>query len=447
MLNLQIISDSSKADIIMARLQTMLRVKIDILGDFDLGLKEVFEKRPAVVLIQEQITGVSAENAARHIQMLLGNGAPKFILMHEGNHSLQPIKGLFEYVVDLNMPAVKFFEDLLLILKLIYGDQWDRIFIRSADVASLKSDAQEPFSCVEAEETLVDELFSELHDETEPVEKSAAPIQTEPLPPLAVKVSQDSTAVQSNPRPVAIPIAPQNKNGENRTDQTSQVISKPLQPELTDSHEDILLSFEENYRADSSHLRTIVIIALIVVSVAGGWYALQQNPRLFSFLQNKQAEPKPSAIQPVVTPPAVAVTATADNNPQKAFSSTSRKQEKAVTEALPSFIPSGSRDLSFSENKPGWERYISGNHDFRLFRANGRIKAIQVLSYKKQPLTDSFLQSVLKEFAGDGELTKISSEQKQDVVLQRYQVSTRGEVLAYRKKSTGELVAFVVSKS
>ena len=85
MLNLLIISNSPKALQIQKFIQPLIKAKIDVVGDFDHGLKDVFEKRPATVIIQEQIAGVTGESVARHIQMLLGASAPTFILLHKGN--------------------------------------------------------------------------------------------------------------------------------------------------------------------------------------------------------------------------------------------------------------------------------------------------------------------------------------------------------------------------
>ena len=107
MVNLLFISNSSKIESIKNTLQPFLKVKIDIVGDFDYGLKDVFEKRPATVFIQDQIAGVTGESVARHIQMLLGSGAPLFIFMHDGSLKAKPIKGLFEYLIDLSLAEVK----------------------------------------------------------------------------------------------------------------------------------------------------------------------------------------------------------------------------------------------------------------------------------------------------------------------------------------------------
>ena len=163
MLNLLFISNSPKMDFIKKNLQTMFKVKIDVVTDFDHGLKDVFEKRPATIIIQDQISGVTGESVARHIQMLLGSGAPVFVLMHEGKARIKPIKGLFEHIVDLTQPDTKLFEDIQAILKTILGSEWEKNVIApkqntSAVVASF---ALPDDNSVDADR-LVDDFLSDL---------------------------------------------------------------------------------------------------------------------------------------------------------------------------------------------------------------------------------------------------------------------------------------------
>lgn len=163
MLNLLFISDNPKIEHIKNVLQPVLRVIIDIVPDFDHGLKDVFEKRPATVCIQDQIAGVSGERVARHIQMLLGSGAPTFILIHEGSGKANQIKGLFEYIVDLNQPEAKLAEEITRTLKILIGDQWNKIFIPPKQKAdSISSPALLPDQSRTDADKLVDDFLSDL---------------------------------------------------------------------------------------------------------------------------------------------------------------------------------------------------------------------------------------------------------------------------------------------
>jgi hypothetical protein len=163
MLNLLFISDSPKIEYVKKALQPMLKVVIDVVQDFDRGLKEVFDKRPATVCIQEHIAGVTGESVARHIQMLLGTGTPTFILIHEGSSKVKQIKGLFEYIIDLSQPEAKLAEEIQSTLKILIGDQWDRLYIPPKQAAASESFSEESSgeSRTDADK-LVDDFLSDL---------------------------------------------------------------------------------------------------------------------------------------------------------------------------------------------------------------------------------------------------------------------------------------------
>jgi len=165
MVNLLFISNSFKMDAIKNTLQPLLKVKIDIVTDFDFGLKEVFEKRPATVFIQDQIAGVTGESVARHIQMLLGSASPTFIFMHEGSTNAKPINGLFEHLIDLSLVEVKIVADIQATLKSILGSQWDRICIPpKIDRLAIRNAVSVPETSRAIADQLVDELLLDLGD-------------------------------------------------------------------------------------------------------------------------------------------------------------------------------------------------------------------------------------------------------------------------------------------
>jgi flagellar FliL protein len=162
MVNLLFISNSTKVDTIKNTLQPLLKVKIDVVADFDFGLKDVFEKRPATVFIQDQIAGVTGESVARHIQMLLGSGTPAFIYLHDGSSKAKPIKGLFEYLIDLSQTDVKILADIQSTLKSLLGPQWEKIFIPPKIEAVVNTDvAVTPVDSPVFADQLVDDLLSD----------------------------------------------------------------------------------------------------------------------------------------------------------------------------------------------------------------------------------------------------------------------------------------------
>lgn len=200
MLNLLFISDSPKVEYIKSVLQPVLKVIIDVVTDFDHGLKDVFEKRPATVCIQDQIDGVSGESVARHIQMLLGSGAPKFILIHSGNDKARAIKGLYEHLVDLSQSNDTLAEDIKSTLKSLLGDQWEKLYIPPKPTpASVRSSVAVPEESREDADKLVDDFLSDLETSGIVVVDDKPPVISAPD-----KVSMESSGVEQSETPPSL---------------------------------------------------------------------------------------------------------------------------------------------------------------------------------------------------------------------------------------------------
>ena len=485
MLNLLFISDSPKAEYVKGVLQPLLKVIIDIVTDFDHGLKDVFEKRPATVCIQDQIDGVTGESVARHIQMLLGTSAPKFILLHDGSGKAKAIKGLYEHLVDLSQSEDVFAEDLKNKLELLLGDQWKKIYIPpKPKPASVK--AKDAFSEKTRDDAdkLVDDFLSDLElsgfsvsddqpsissksykvpevlsgaaeagispiteNVTGAVESDRAQAISEDLAELLL---MEANRASRNEIPLAEFSAAVAEHGAKSSDSTNSemasVKSTPPPPAAAEFRisqkslhteeqipEDLLLAFEENYRSESTYMRRTVVVIICAICVAGGWYLFNQNPRMVaSLLQSFKLskDPKQTSVTAQVAIPVQMPV----SPPVK---------QVMVAQTLPAFIPNDGQDSTYMEKNPGWERYVGKSAEFRIFRASGRIQAVQVLSANGGPISESLIKSVLQEFTGSQEYKITSRNSKAGVRVERGKILNTGEVVIYRKN--GAVKAFVVS--
>lgn len=530
MLNLLFISDSPKTEHIKSVLQPELKVIIDIVNDFDHGLKDVFEKRPATVCIQDQIGGVTGESVARHIQMLLGASAPTFILLHSGNGKARMINGLFEHLIDLSQANDTLSGEIKSTLKTLLGDHWEKIYIPpKLAPASVRSSVALPEESREDADRLVDDFISDLEtsgflvaDEQPPAVFAPEALQQEGQVPqtdtsrtpenrsaatesiqeftddvvdklleearksrnvsateLSVEAVQhidvdrqsrpeaevdsvkpSSPGMEAKPSPVKpssakpapvkppTPALPKKKHKEVVAPEAEpQVPQPPIVPAAAefrisqdvapeDDHipEDLLLAFEENYRSESPLLRRGVVIALVcVLCAAGGWFLFTQKPQLLMSLKQRitavfSTKPTPPA---PAAPPAVPKPVAADAPPT------------VTVPSLPSFVPKDGLDSSYGAKNPGWERYVGKNAEFRLFSASGRMQALQVIAVKGAPLSESYIASVLQEFAGASGYQITSSSVKAGVRVENGMVPDKAEVKIY--KQNGVVKAFVVS--
>jgi hypothetical protein len=173
------------------------------------------------------------------------------------------------------------------------------------------------------------------------------------------------------------------------------------------------------------------VVLLVLCLLGGAWYLVTQKPHLLHFVTRESPSvtvPVP-AILPVIQAPAV----------QKSTSS-SQKNEQAV---LPSFIPLDGIDRQFASQKPGWERYVGTDSEYRVFRSAGKLKAVQVLATDNNVISELRLKKILTELTGSAEYRITSREQKNGFHVLRATVDRNADLLIYMRK-TG-VHAFVVS--
>ena len=532
MLNLLFISDSPKIAYIKKALQPLLKVIIDVVPDFDRGLKEVFEKRPATVCIQDQIAGVSGENVARHIQMLLGTGAPTFILIHEGSSKAKHIEDLFEYVVDLDQPEAKLSEEILSTLKVLIGDQWDKVFIppikmpasgisladlpvesrndadktddnvmldlETGELSAVdgKQPALPPESEVERTDSSIaqttsDELSEMMWGQADFASKdknaaervfsenaghdykSRGEVKPEMLlkPPVANTAPsfagldfasdpvRDRSALQepkqkaapANGKEVELPASDIPAAGAARTvlanvgnfppiTSADLYISKRETPAGANFPEDMLLTFEENYRLKSNARKRVLlsVFVLLFFVAIGGWYFVKQNPGFPASMKQQTIPVVKPTPAPVASPPLQAAQP-APNEQKPAQAAV----EKPPVPPLPIFIPRNGHDKLFADKNPGWERYADEQVEFRVFSADGKPKAFQILAIRDNVIPESLVKTVPAELAGSADYQISSRENKSGFLLLRGTVAHKADVLFYKKGST--VRAFVVS--
>jgi len=167
----------------------------------------------------------------------------------------------------------------------------------------------------------------------------------------------------------------------------------------------------------------VVELLLVISLLVGSWYFVTQKPR------SPQSAVGNSNLQ--VPQPELSVG-------QKAA-----QAHQAESTALPSFIPYVGLDPAFTTQNPGWERYVGAAVEFRLFREDGKLKAVQVKANDSNIISEALLQEILVELTGLGEYSVTSTEEKLGFQLFHATVKDKAELLIYRKKTV--IYAAVVS--
>jgi len=506
MLNLLLISDDSKVRTLKNILQPQLKAKVDVVADFDHGLQDVFEKRPATVVIQSVISGVAGESVARHIQMLLGNDAPRFILLYESDSNTHAVEGLFEHCISLALPVEQLAEEILKALQAVFGEQWINMVVPpKANAEALAASVTASREERELADRMMDDLISDMEKPEKVVsEKSVSPvpdggdrqwicdtademtallIETPfsgdqgilPAVPAAEKskktvrkpraataatkmssgksepeqvsvfpepqslsdsavtvdsapeIAQNEGPIVSSTSPTTpVPSAPQTAPSVAPGQPLSSIVSvSPADfhisgktvPEKEPIPEELLLAFEANYRSHSRSWKKMALAAGFVgVLGVAGWFILSSKPVRVQSLQKKI--PASAAVSATDAAPDNVKTATASVVVPRADKvipkpAAEPKPATGFNSALPSFVPLKGRDSSYAISKPGWERYVNSAREVRVFRANDRIKAVQIMAGRGKTLDSAFLETVLQELVGSSTHTLGPRERKQ----------------------------------
>jgi hypothetical protein len=125
----------------------------------------------------------------------------------------------------------------------------------------------------------------------------------------------------------------------------------------------------------------------------------------------------------------------------------STTEKKRVIVALPSFVSPETRDHSFSEGRPGWERYLLPDYEIRVFKENGVIRAVQVIGRKDAGVPAPFFQSVLQELGYAGPVPGGTEKRKDGFLVKSVMLDGFGELVTYRQDGSANLKAFVLEFS
>lgn len=504
MVNLIIISNSPKTEHIKNFLQTMIAVKIDVVADIDQALQDIFVKRPTVVCIQNRMGGINADDIARHITMLLRKGAPAFILMHEGDNSVKPVTGLFEHLLDLTLPDTKLAEALGAALKSILGAQWEHVRLsprpqKERPLETTGATPEFPQESPGAEEhdpfvlvNSLDEFMttmpqiqdlgqkSSVHPDNMPTTAGAAPTaeaavaaprKSAPSRQLPVEhgkpaermthepLSQEDTAapsetIASQPSSSTRPSPPPRPGRAHSAARTAQqdgstapkpAVSAPsavptpgcfrittTAAATAGGGQNDRAPFIEDFELPDRRWMRRAGIALVIAVCVAAWYLLRQKPEAATAVPL----PPPATAREQQKPPLLPTVV------HKAISS-GRSPLGNTAARLPAFIPADGRDSAYAARHPGWERYAGTGYECRVFRENSRIKAVQVLSGKRQDLDEELLKKVLAELVGNDHYRVTSRERVVGYLIERGSVAGKADLMLYTQKS--KLHAFVVS--
>lgn len=484
MITILFISDDPRVADLIARFKPQLKARMRLALDFDQGLKEVFDNRPLAVFIQGDISGISGETVARHIKTLLRAEAPRIVLIHSSPLSAQGTKKWFDDTVDFSLPQTELVEQFRVRLKEIAPDHWleqngaktgsaenmseantadaslslsppfgefepfDWEASGNAGAASVQSPPVQTSPSVSAVQVSTPSAGGP-QDAEEKELKAVAPSVISAGPELRgvmPSVSEESATTQSafkdqlapppaSPAPQTLPLR------EAEPEPVPPLQSSP--PSGGEAPDERFAAFLNDFSAQRSvggnaewvaipspdqefgratgqrlTLWAAAIVVFLIGAVVGGTLLLKGEGK------KKETSVSPSAKAPTVARPS--------SEPAPAAKAASAVKT-APAAVLPSFVPASRKDSGYGKAHPGWERYRGEGIEYRLFREQGRLKAVQLIAQRGKTIPETLVATVVKELMGSDSRTVLSHTKKGGYRLESGRVDGKGEVVIYRK--------------
>lgn len=117
---------------------------------------------------------------------------------------------------------------------------------------------------------------------------------------------------------------------------------------------------------------------------------------------------------------------------------------KRGLDKLPPMLEGTRLDADYGKSHPGWVRYIGLRAEYKLFKEDGRFRAIQVMGAGAGTISDDLFRKMLREFGGVESYQVQSSSTKGDYLIEQCTANGSIALTIYRNRKSLKMKAFVV---
>lgn len=395
-----------------------------IVSEIHRGIDELERIKPGVIILQNHLSGLSADILLKHLKSRVGRRRCRFVLISSSETLDVEISAKFDGIMDPSQSD----EELESVLDAFMLPAGQRAAAQTAQTGD--SPAATPDS---------GQIFQEFAPESAAAAEAA---QTAPAAddPLSTRENLPEPLTYDRPRrQKRSVISAFSQQLDTRAEDLAAPQSAPEPPpdHLREAlhHRDDLLITDIEESPPPLYRRTWVqaLTCVILVAVAVTTYQHRSG--------TSPAKPEAPPLAVVKPPPAK------PQSPHSSASSTTKPLAAHGTgrpKGLPAFVPGDSLDKSYGKEHPGWERYLGQANEYRLFREkDGAIRSVQVLDRSGSGIQESFYVTILKEVAGVSAMRPVSSEIKEGYEIRRGE-SGGLQVVQYRDAQGGRLRGVVV---
>jgi hypothetical protein len=467
MLNILFIFSDSRIATVVETLRGLTPIPICVASDYDTGLQDIFEKRPQLIFMQEEIEGHACASLAGHIKILLRDNAPRIVLLRDDpNRKLLAGRDSFDDAIDLCGLTDDLLAAICLHLETVPGMQWRADALPSLTDPDLQLDVTHEAAIEQAAAALLASVeeapaapvsVSDVPAPFDPTEAQTialaapfAPVEAVVAPPVPEPVATEiapPVPFPADAAPVAAPATQVKAGGPVPSGAKHRPVTKvpprtapvppPIDVESADEETaDEFAALESVFALRSQRQKRTrqyvagagVLLALVLLA---GWYFLGRTPtpRLWS--------PPPSAT--AVTPTAPALPSV-----QSAPTSGRRVPAPMASVGVPPFLASATPDAAYGQQRPGWERRTAAGFEALIYREGTQVRAVQVIARDRAGLADQVIADLL-QFAGGTAVAWQREEKSGDLHLDHGVLPNRTEVLRYRRPGSRAVAALVVA--
>ena len=113
--------------------------------------------------------------------------------------------------------------------------------------------------------------------------------------------------------------------------------------------------------------------------------------------------------------------------------------------AIATIHPPGATGRALWANHPGWERYQADALEYLVYREQGRIRAVQVLSGERGAITLPFFKTCIRVGSGHEQFGIKKTEERGGFQVVTGALQNGGEIVVYKEIPGGEIRGFVLS--
>jgi CheY-like chemotaxis protein len=391
--------------------------------------------RPGLILVQDRLSGLSGELIVRHLRSRLGDAEALIVLATESVDTLDTVSDRL-LVVDTSLPDLDILRQLeRLVLRLprpaeevqpepelmpAPDEEFQPLVVPSVEVAVVAPEPLEDAEPAMSGQRLLD-IVEESGDEKPPevaavVSRFEAELETE----LARREpTAASIATESGVAPVL---------------SVAEMLTATAEPPVA---------------AAKGSGRFITALAVLLALAGIIWFG--QQPKSATPPPPAAKQP-PTAVLPAPPAPAVAVPVRESTPvvPPVALAppAVTAPTTKPVVPAVPPprFISAAQAvsDPAYGRDHAGWERFLAPTLEFKLYREQGKLQAVQVVDRAGEGISPRLFTSALEELTKVRDYRTEEREVKGAYLVKKGRLASGGKIILYKDRQDQVLHGFVI---